>query len=413
MKPQRIAFLTPEYVTRQSNQGGLASYLHNIARSLVALGHQVTIFVGGGDDAAKPFIHDQITVHDIPPADNPLTRVMGKLADTHWRISDLYRGTLQQMRVAVGLALALEVAHDQRPFDWVQSSEHGLAGLFVQKKPGRKQLVRCSSPGDLYMRINGGRRGCDARLLLALERRCIARADIAYAPSRYTARHYREQFGFNVEVLRPPLFPVKVSSRISSDGLPEKYLLFMGKLGRLKGTDLLAQALKKAWQYEPGLTMVWAGAEAQAGVWQTCSEIMGERAGQVRWLGAVERDRLSGIVAQAQATVLPSRCDNLPNTMLESLSLGIPVIGSATGGFDEIIEPGFNGKLVPCEDTDALAQALIATWRGDLAQQRGKNLCSPAMRAMEPLTAARNLLQLAGVAEPVTHDTPMPQRQAA
>ena len=412
MNLKRIAFLTPEYVTRQNNEGGLASYVHNIARSLVALGHQVTVFVGDSPIEAT-LIHDQITVQHVPAADNHLTRTIGKLARCHWRINDFYRGSLKHMRMAAGLAKALESVHRHRPFDLVQSSEFGLSGLFVPRNAHRQHLVRCSSAGDLLVQISLDRPGWDTRLLMALERHCIARADVAYAPSRFTAEHYRRRFGLKVDVLRPPLFPSKVPPQRITLGLAGKYLLFFGKLGRIKGSDVLAHALKMAWQQEPNLTMVWAGAEAQAGVWQQCCRIMGDRAGHVHWLGAVERCQLPSIIAQAHATVLPSRCDNLPNTLLESLSLGVPVIGSTAGGFDEIIEPGFNGKLIPSGNPTALAQALVATWRGDMSHLRGKDLRTPAMREMDPPIAARNLLHLAAWSKGAMRSQPACLREAA
>ena len=76
------------------------------------------------------------------------------------------------------------------------------------------------------------------------------------------------------------------------------------------------------------------------------------------------KPQLYALVRQAIATVAPSRFDNLPNTVLESVQLGTPVIGSNGASIDEIIESGVQGELVPVGDVEGLARALIRAWRG-------------------------------------------------
>jgi glycosyltransferase involved in cell wall biosynthesis len=56
--------------------------------------------------------------------------------------------------------------------------------------------------------------------------------------------------------------------------------------------------------------------------------------------------------------------DNLPNTAIESLTRGVPVIGSAGASIDELVIDGIDGLLVPIGDTDTLAKSMAATWSG-------------------------------------------------
>jgi len=53
---------------------------------------------------------------------------------------------------------------------------------------------------------------------------------------------------------------------------------------------------------------------------------------------------------------IPSIQDNLPNTVLESLSCGTPVIGFDIGGIPEIVENDFNGFLFRLGDINAIAE---------------------------------------------------------
>lgn len=59
--------------------------------------------------------------------------------------------------------------------------------------------------------------------------------------------------------------------------------------------------------------------------------------------------------AAADAYLLPSREDNLPNVMLEAFAQGVPVISFKNGGMADWISDGFNGYL--CQDIDASALA--------------------------------------------------------
>lgn len=60
----------------------------------------------------------------------------------------------------------------------------------------------------------------------------------------------------------------------------------------------------------------------------------------------------------ADAMVVPSLEDNLPNTVIESLACGTPVVAFATGGIPEMIEPGRNGFLASTGSSAELANGL-------------------------------------------------------
>lgn len=64
------------------------------------------------------------------------------------------------------------------------------------------------------------------------------------------------------------------------------------------------------------------------------------------FLGRIYDERLMSIVySAADLFVIPSVMDNLPNTVLESLSCGTPVVGFPVGGIQDMIEDGVNGYL--------------------------------------------------------------------
>ncbi|MBF2085622.1 glycosyltransferase family 4 protein [Thermoleptolyngbya sp. C42_A2020_037] len=70
-------------------------------------------------------------------------------------------------------------------------------------------------------------------------------------------------------------------------------------------------------------------------------------------------DMLRVLYAAADVFVLPSLEDNLPNTMLEAMSCGTPVLAFNVGGIPDVVVPGKTGWLVPEKDIDQLAEALL------------------------------------------------------
>jgi glycosyltransferase involved in cell wall biosynthesis len=67
---------------------------------------------------------------------------------------------------------------------------------------------------------------------------------------------------------------------------------------------------------------------------------------------------LRQIYSAAHVFVIPSLEDNQPNTVLEAMACGMPVVGFKVGGIPEIVEDGGTGLLVPGGNVPELAQAI-------------------------------------------------------
>ncbi len=75
-------------------------------------------------------------------------------------------------------------------------------------------------------------------------------------------------------------------------------------------------------------------------------------------LGSDEEIRLA--YTAADMFILPSLEDNLPNTMLEAMSCGTPVVGFKVGGIPEMVKNGTTGYLVPLGDVHQLSGIILS-----------------------------------------------------
>lgn len=79
-----------------------------------------------------------------------------------------------------------------------------------------------------------------------------------------------------------------------------------------------------------------------------------------RYLGRIADSRmLSMVYSAADVFVVPSLQDNLPNTVLESMACGTPVVGFKVGGLPDMVRYGETGVLAEPENVDSLRNAIV------------------------------------------------------
>jgi len=76
-------------------------------------------------------------------------------------------------------------------------------------------------------------------------------------------------------------------------------------------------------------------------------------------LGSITNDRILALIySAADVFVIPSIQDNLPNTVLESMACGTPVIGFSVGGIPDMVMHNINGLLVEHLNSKELCNAI-------------------------------------------------------
>lgn len=149
-------------------------------------------------------------------------------------------------------------------------------------------------------------------------------------------------------------------------GLPAEAPL-VGVLARLapcKGLDVFLDAARIVSDRLPDVRFLIVGDEPRFGTPGTYRRTLELRAKQ---LGIAERVVFTGfrldvpaILAELTLSVLPSITgEGLPNSVLESMAAGLPVVATNSGGTCEAVEEGRTGLIVPPSDAAALARAMI------------------------------------------------------
>lgn len=114
-----------------------------------------------------------------------------------------------------------------------------------------------------------------------------------------------------------------------------------------KGFDLLAEALTHVSNYD--LTILVIGDSGDLNI----------EGIDIKEIGTINDNRsLRDYYSLADAFIIPSREDNLPNVMLEALASGTPVLSFNIGGMSEYVEDGFNGLKADKLDVDSMANIL-------------------------------------------------------
>ena len=162
----------------------------------------------------------------------------------------------------------------------------------------------------------------------------------------------------------------KFGSFTNEQKIHEKpYILYLGRLVRLKGVDILMQAFSRIIMQHPGIRLKIAGDGKEKDNLIRLGDNLGI-AGNIDFLGVVRGYEKTQLLSGALFLVLPSQREGLPVVVLEAFASRVPVVASSVGGTSDIIKDDENGFLVPYGDIEGFANKFLLLLENDLLRRK-------------------------------------------
>jgi glycosyltransferase involved in cell wall biosynthesis len=153
--------------------------------------------------------------------------------------------------------------------------------------------------------------------------------------------------------------PMQVAIRRAAllDGHPGPLVVSVGNVLPTKGHQFLIEAVTRLRGDLPGLRVVIAGRRGSYA--QQLEARIAALDLHEQMVLAGRQDDVATLLGAADLFVQPSVFEGLPLSLLEAMAAGTPVVATAVGGMQRLVEDGITGRLVAAGDPVALAGAML------------------------------------------------------
>lgn len=203
-------------------------------------------------------------------------------------------------------------------------------------------------------------RGGEAETFLAKSARSVRasmrRASALIVPSDFLKAVFA-RFNMSASVV-PNIIDVARFNNSAPHRAIRRHLLVSRNLEPIYDNETAIRAFSIVHRSYPDATLTIAGSGPLAESLAVLAETLG-LAGAVIFAGRLDRDAMAQAYRASDIAINPSLVDNMPNSVLEALASGVPVVSTNVGGVPFIVKDEQTALLVPPKSPAAMAKAIL------------------------------------------------------
>lgn len=287
------------------------------------------------------------------------------------------------------------------PLDILEIEESFGTAHMVIKNTTVPVVTRLHGPWFLIGPILQAQNEWDFKLRVFYEGEAIRNSQGLTSPSHDVLNKVREYYGLELPhavVIPNPVPEVSSDKQWQYIANQKPSILFVGRFDSVKGGDLVIDAFKQIALQNSSIELLFVGPDR--GMLIDGKDVKFDDyiehfvlepniKNRIQFLGHCDHERISALRKNAIVTIVCSRYENFPLSLLESLAAGCPTVATAVGGMKEIVIDDYNGLLAESESPTSIAEKVMMLINDPEKMQRlSKNAIEDCKKRFSPEVVA-------------------------
>lgn len=409
----KIGYQSPSWPSNlQPN--GIVKYLDIMEKELSAQGHDCFIFTDN--------IYGKDTYSNV---------IDFSKADHCFHEKGLY-GIIKKIRRKIGFETSAEKFYpvmksltcciqeienkNNRGFDIFEMEESFGAVKYLLENISTPVVIKLHGPWFLNGEVLGVLKDNAFYDRVKAEGEAITAAAGVTAPSENVLNEVRKYYGVELpdaKVIHNPVEVVSENKKWNFNKCKKNQILFVGRFDKHKGGDVVIRAFNLVAKKNKKATLIFAGPDSGImfkGKNISIDEYINKNIcdadiiKRIHILGEITSDKANSLRRESHITLVASRYETFSYTVVESMAMGCPTIGTNIGGISEIIKNNETALFAEVANFDGLAEKIsLLLADSELAIELGKNAAidienrfNPHKIASETLDYYEHIIKISG-----------------